>query len=509
MNKIKGYKYWILGVLIILIVSILFIKNKNSNSSDLYTIVKGDISESIEVAGKVKPSSESNLNFEKSGVISSINVKVGQKVNKGQTLASLSSSDLMAQVEQAQAALDSANANLNSIVQGARPEEIAVKEQALASARSDFDLQNSQVADTFNSVSNTLNDILYFKLSYLFSQNGDTFKYTVNNCDQTAASNIETQYRKDLNTFKALTLSTDNNANLSSLGALASDIRQLINTISTAVTASCVIGDNSIADKRTYVSAAKTSIVAAITEINVKKTALNASRNAIDRAQKDLTLISAGGDKNKIDIQKAVVAQAQAGLSNAQAQLSKNILRAPFDGIVTAVDIDQGELAITNKSAISIMSENSFELEVNLSEIDAAKIVDGQPVDITLDAFGNDTHWPGTVTRVDPSATNNNGISNYKAIISFVKPTSTSNSNMDKIKSGMTANAKIIINRKTDIVTIPNKYLKTANGKTTVSIKSGNTYVDKEIELGIRGDEGNVEVTSGLSAGDVIKVVSK
>ena len=495
----------------ILIMGIFLYRANNKVALNTYTVVNGDISESIEVAGKVKSSSQADLNFEKSGVISSVKVKVGQKVVQGQILATLSSADLQAQVVEASAAVESAKANLNAIIEGARPEEIAVKEQVLTSAKSDLDTLSSQILDTYSSVENSLNDILYYKLSGLFTQNGDSYKYTSSNCDQSSASSIETLYKKSLNDLK-LTSSLKNSTFAdaksiqTSLQGYTDEINQakfLLNNISQLLTAACVVSDSTLADKRILVSAAKTTAITATSEINLKKTAISAAINNIERANKDLTLIRVGGDKNKIEIQRAAVSQSEARLMSAEAQLSKNIIKAPFNGVITVVDATAGEIAIVSKPSISIMAEASFEIEVKLSEIDAAKIVTGQAADITLDAFGNDTHWAGEVSRIDPSSTENNGVANYKAIISFEK-----NDNIDKIKPGMTANAKLNISNKINILLVPSKYIKTSAGITTVMLKdtnSKNKFNIREISIGMRGDNGKIEVLSGLKEGDILQ----
>ena len=521
MNKVKNL-YNIAGIFIknnllmaiavaILIMGIFLYRANNKVALNTYTVVNGDISESIEVAGKVKSSSQADLNFEKSGVISSVKVKVGQKVVQGQILATLSSADLQAQVVEASAAVESAKANLNAIIDGARPEEIAVKEQSLASAQSDLDTLSSQILDTYSSVENSLNDILYYKLSGLFTQNGDNYKYAPNNCDQSSTSNIETLYKKLITDLKLTTnLKNSSFADVESIKTSlrgytdeVNQVKSLLNNISQVLTAACTVSDSTLTDKRTSVSAAKTVAIAATTEINIKKTAINTAINNIERAKKDLNLIKIGGDKNKIEIQHATVSQAEARLVSAQAQLSKNVIKAPFDGVITVVEANTGELAIASKSSISMMAEASFEIEVKLSEIDAAKIVAGQAADITLDAFGNDMHWSGMVTRIDPSATDNNGVANYKAIISFEK-----NDNINKIKSGMTANAKLNISNKINILLVPSKYIKTSAGITTVMLKdtsAKNKFKTREISIGMRGDDGKIEVLSGLKEGDILQ----
>lgn len=526
LNKLKRHPYIVaVSLLIVLILIFLAFKGNKVNEANIYKVARMSLEESIEVTGKTKPINSSDLNFERSGVVSSINIKVGDTVKRNQTLASLSSVDLIAQVSQAAATLESAQANLNATIEGARPEEIAVKEQALISAKSDYELQQNQAIDTISNVINTYNDILYFKLSNLFTQSGDNYKYNVNNCDQSLVSKIEINYKNsisDYNSLKSLDV-TNSVTNVLNIAKNQLELKNLITNTSLAVTANCVVNDTTLSGAKTYVSSAKASLTSATTELNTRINNINSAKNAIDRAQKDLTLVSAGGDKNKIDIQKAVVSQATAGLENAKAQLAKNIIRSPYAGIITAVNIDLGSLAVANKSAISIMTDSAFEIEIKLSEIDSSKISLNQAAEITLDAFGSDVKWPGTVTHIDPSATDNNGVSNYKAIVSMlnadIKATNNTNGKSindndtkivnSSVKAGMTANVKLTTKKKEQVLSIPSKYLKTIGGETHVMLIDGKKSIDKKIEIGLRGDNGQVEVISGLSEGDVVEVLSK
>lgn len=507
LNKVKSHPYIVICILILIVATVFFVRKDSSNGASTYTVVAKDIAESINVSGKIKASNSSNLNFERSGVVSSIDVKVGDKVYKGKVLASLSSADLVAQVSEAKAALESAEANLKSTTEGSRPEEIAIKEQALASAQSDYDLQSSQAVDTINNTLNTYNDILYFKLSSLFTQNsGDNYKYTVNNCDQSLVSKIELNYKNAISDYNDLKkLDTVNYTDkVLSIAKNQIELKNLINNASLAVTSNCVTNDSSVTSARTYISSAKASLTSAINELNARINSINTSKNAVDRATKDLALSRAGGDKNKIDVQAAAVSQASSRLASAQAQLAKNMIVSPFDGIITSVSIDLGELAAATKSAISVMTQNSYELEIKLSEIDAVKIMNNQAANITLDAFGDTLHWTGIVSRIDPSATNNNGVSNYRAIISFSNA-----ENIDKIKAGMTANAKLTTNKKSYVISIPSKYLKNSADKILVQVKKDNKITEKEVTVGIRSDDGYVEILTGLESGDIVQSYTK
>lgn len=96
-----------------------------------------DIVQEIDATGRIKPKELVELAFERSGKVTSVNVKAGDAVKKGQRLASLSGSDLFAQKveaeaekqsaqamqEQYRASLEMEQAKLEELLRGARPEE--------------------------------------------------------------------------------------------------------------------------------------------------------------------------------------------------------------------------------------------------------------------------------------------------------------------------------------------------------------------------------------------------
>ncbi|MEK7566228.1 MAG: efflux RND transporter periplasmic adaptor subunit, partial [Patescibacteria group bacterium] len=107
-NFIKARKFSVGGLLLFVVVAsyFLFIRTKPSGLK-FFTVTRGEVKSEVSVTGKVKPSKNLDLAFEKSGRITRIYVKVGDKVGEGQQLVSLDNSDLIAQLAQAQANLKS------------------------------------------------------------------------------------------------------------------------------------------------------------------------------------------------------------------------------------------------------------------------------------------------------------------------------------------------------------------------------------------------------------------
>jgi HlyD family secretion protein len=82
--------------------------------SKLAKVEKGDLAKSVVATGKVTPITKVDVKSKASGIVKKLLVDAGDKVKKGQLLAQLDKVEIEAQVEQSRAALQAAEANLNS-----------------------------------------------------------------------------------------------------------------------------------------------------------------------------------------------------------------------------------------------------------------------------------------------------------------------------------------------------------------------------------------------------------
>lgn len=80
-----------------------------------YTVASTTLQQSVTTTGTFAPAVQDNLSFPASGTVSSVLVKVGDKVTKGETLATQQTTSLQAAVASAQATVDAANSNLSSL----------------------------------------------------------------------------------------------------------------------------------------------------------------------------------------------------------------------------------------------------------------------------------------------------------------------------------------------------------------------------------------------------------
>jgi HlyD family secretion protein len=92
------------------------------------------------MGGKVASNEEAKITSKISGKVSEILVDVGSKVKQGDILVKLDTQDLQVQVDQAQAAVNTAKANLNNLMNSSRPEQIASAQASVDSATESYNV---------------------------------------------------------------------------------------------------------------------------------------------------------------------------------------------------------------------------------------------------------------------------------------------------------------------------------------------------------------------------------
>ena len=148
-------------------------------------------------------------------------------------------------------------------------------------------------------------------------------------------------------------------------------------------------------------------------------------------------------------------------------------------------------------------------VEANINETSIAKVKEGQPVDMTFDAFGPDTKFNGWVMHIDPSSTTSDGVVNYVIKVSVEKKPDTT----DIIRPGMNANMVITCADYGDEVVIPQAAItKNTDGTQIVNLvtdKKTGKYKTQIVTTGDEGDGNLIEIKSGLAEGDSIALVAQ
>jgi HlyD family secretion protein len=249
---------------------------------------------------------------------------------------------------------------------------------------------------------------------------------------------------------------------------------------------------------RNNVSTARTEVSVAISGLQTAKQNILSAQSKLDLSLKQYGLKNAPPTKEEVVNLEAQVEQAQAQADQILAQISKNKIISPIEGIVTRQDAKEGETGSVNLNVVTVMSDGSFEIEANVPEVDVGKLSLGNKVSISLDAYPG-AIWTGKVSYIEPAETIVDGVVNYKIKVVFDNSDS-------RLKSGLTANLKIETVRKENVLVLP-QYSIVENDKGSFV----NKFVDKDeteevsVKTGIRGQDGRVEIISGLKEGDMVE----
>ena len=526
---IKKPKFFIPAIIIVVILILILSNGNKKPTYESIIIGRGDIKQEVSATGRVKPVESVDLAFEKSGKVSTIDVKIGDKVEVGKILASLDNQELQAQVLQAQANLEVAEAKLSEMKKGTRPEEIQAAETRLTNAQVSFtNAQNKAVADLESANISAVNagqaGVTVAKNTLLTLTDIQLKYFTDNSFESQNLVNLKAVAIK-------LLLGADNGGTMtaSSIGALNEGvfgvIQNIINTknyfnlelvLNDVINAMQKVRDTLNAVpissamttiEKTSLATEKTSVETYLTSVSSKKEILIGQKIINDvniaAAQDNLALKKAGYTTEQIQAQEAQVKSSEANVLTYQAQLSKSIIRAPFNGIITKQDAKVGEIITANIAIISLISDKKFEVEVNIPESDVAKIKINNTATITLDAYGDDVKFQAQVVSIEPAETIFEGIATYKTKLNFI-------TDDERIKSGMTANIDILTNERKDVVIVPQRAVIQKDGDRIVRMVGiDGEVIERKVEIGLKGSDGNVEIISGINVGDEVIVFMK
>ena len=159
-------------------------------------------------------------------------------------------------------------------------------------------------------------------------------------------------------------------------------------------------------------------------ELERTRTALGrgaGTQRDVERAQR--TAEAATARVHSIEAQRladiARIRAAEAGLATAKARLDDATLRAPFDGVISALHAEPGETVSPGAVVVSIIDDRSVRLRAGIVERKAPLIKNGQPAQITVRALegqaalvsaGIPESISGVVTLVAPSADPTTGL---------------------------------------------------------------------------------------------------
>jgi HlyD family secretion protein len=225
---------------------------------------------------------------------------------------------------------------------------------------------------------------------------------------------------------------------------------------------------------------------------------LAVAQATLDQAQATLADLKAGPKAVDLATALAAVKQAEAARDQAQAKLEQATLVAPFDGVVASVAGVPGQAAPTGATGlITLVDDSVLRVDIRVSENDLPRLALNQPARLTFDALPERT-ITGAVTFIAPKATVEQNVTAYIVSITF-------DPSEKGIRPGMTANVAVITDRKTNVLLVPSRAIRTVGRERVVEVRYKGLTFPVPVQVGMTGD--NVtEIVRGLQEGDTVVI---
>lgn len=385
------------------------------SSAQVTPTPEAELENVIWASGRLVPETWAAVSAEWGGRIEAIHVEAGDRVEAGDVLVELKDESLQRQVEQAEAALNEAQANLEQVTAGAKPEQVESAEADVEAARANLRQAEAQKLQAEEAVA-----AAQAQLSRV--REGP---------DESAIIAARAEMLNAEATLKQARAAYDQVKWRDDVGALPQS--EALRQATVAYEAAKAQYENlQNQPKATDVAAALADVRQAQANVESANAAIEAAQAQIERAQAGVSLVQSGATDEEIAMAEARVESAQAALEAARTELEKATIEAPFAGTVGKVQVRAGELAQPGQPLLMLGKIDNMHVETtDLRETDVTRVDVGMPVEVNFDALP-DTTFEGRITSIEPMSSVEQGSTNYTVDVAV--------ENLDpRLRWGMTA----------------------------------------------------------------------
>ena len=406
----------------------------------------------ITASGTVVPVQSVNLSPKTAGVLQRLFVEQGDRVVQGQIIAQMDQQDLKGQLLQAQGGVDQAQARLNQLQNGSRPEDIAQARARLDQAQAQFGAVES----------------------------GNRQPEIAQARSQVASA----QARLDLAQSK-LTQYTQ----LKNAGAIA---LERFNEVQ--------------ADAKTAVAGlAEANQRLALLEQGSRSEDVQKAQASVRESRAAYSLMRNGSRPEEIAQAQAQLKTVQGQLQVAQSRLADTVIRAPFSGVVTQKYATEGAFVTPTTSASSTTSATStsivavakdLEILAKVPEVDIGQIRPSQSVEIQVDSYPAQT-FKGQVRLISPEAVVEQSVTSFQVRVKML-------TGQKQLLSGMNADLTFLGKTVQNALVVPTVAIATLKGQTGVYLPDQNNKPKfQPVSIGSTV-QNKTQVVQGLSAGQKV-----
>ncbi len=449
----KAHKIWT-GIIVIVLAFIgyrAYASYAASSVAPQYVVAiahRGNIVQTVTGSGQVSAENQLDVTSQVSGQVTSIAVKIGDHVAKGQLLATIDPHDAQISLQNAQIAYDKLTAPPKTT-------DLSTSENNLLKSYNDaFNSAAGSFTD-LQSIMAGLNSMLYSQGGFLSEAYAIRLNSTSRPLRDQAGKTFDAaakQYIVVLQEYQGLSRASDR----ASLDGLFTDTADLLKSVSQSLQeAQAAVNFIQINQPEYYphdVSSAVSNLNTWLTSTNSDLSSVVSAQNSVATNGNSLATLVQGADALDVESQRI-------SLQQSQENYAKYFIRAPFDGIVGRIPTSVYAQAGASTVVATVVGDQKI-ATISLNEVDAAKVTADQPVSITFDAIDGLTAT-GTVMQVDQVGTVSQGVVSYGVKIAI-------NTQDPRIKPGMSLNTTITTMEKDGVLVVPSAAVKAQGNQSYV-----------------------------------------
>lgn len=495
------------------------------STSETITAFIGNLSASTGATGKLTTLRTADLMLNASGQVTAVPVAIGDNVKQGDVLVQLNTTALNRAVVQAEQNVLSATSALADLQKPPTPAELLAAETAVASAQTQLNKlktgptedeiaaaqANVQAAEAavwaaMNRLNRAQNgapaaDVQTAQMQVDEAQrqydSAHAAFITFSDCTPNDSGTHDCTLDKGKEGHEAVYWhAAEAQANLERAQAVFTQLRDG-NPDSIAVAQASV---SVAAAQRDAAQARLDLLLAGATDYEIAT-----AEAELSRTQARLIKLQDGPKPEQIAVAQAQLEQARLTLAQAQHDLEKGTLLAPFAGVITAVHVREGEQSAG--PAITLVDNQKMVLALKVNEIDLRHIKLGQTAEVRLEAWPDEL-LTGTINMItaenQPQATSN-------AVVYIVHLL------LDEtdlpLRLGLTGNADLILAERNNVLLLPNRAINTnlETGESFVNLvipgQEGQATEPVQVTVGARNSQ-FTEILNGLEAGNQVLVIA-
>ena len=231
-------------------------------------------------------------------------------------------------------------------------------------------------------------------------------------------------------------------------------------------------------------------------DISLKEKQVQLAETTLAQARYELSLLSQRDRDRELALFNADITLARQKIADARQALEEATLRAPIDGIVSVVHLEEGDNVKVDTLVAEIVDTRVVEIDGVVDEIDVLSIAVGTESGVTFDALEGEV-FNGVVTEIAEEGANQQGVVTYAVKSRVDLPEGI------ELREGLTAVVEMVLNEQRNVLLVPQQALYGTFDAPTVRIMTDSGTVERPITLG-NSDDFWVVVQTGLEEGDTI-----